>query len=49
MYLEVDCRQCENCTGNSCICYGNDANVATDKCAKDNFKNYKIKEEINES
>ena len=39
--IEVDCRKCLNCTGNSCKCYGKDANVAVKKCADDGFKNYK--------
>ena len=38
--IEVDCRKCINCTGNECILFGKDADVATNKCAADNFKNY---------
>ena len=38
--LEIDCRKCKNCTGNSCKVYGNDANVAVENYASDNFKNY---------
>lgn len=40
---EVDCRKCDKCTGKSCKCYGNNATIAVEKCAKDNFKNYVIR------
>lgn len=39
-YIEVDCRRCTNCTGESCRKYGNNPDVATKHCANDNFKNY---------
>ena len=41
MTIEIDCRKCKNCTGNSCKIYGDNADVAVKECANDNFKNYK--------
>ena len=41
--IEVECLKCENCTGYSCKQYGNDADIAVQKCADDNFKNYRVK------
>lgn len=42
--IEVDCRQCTNCTGKSCEVYGDNADEAVKGCAADNFKNFKTKE-----
>lgn len=39
--IEVDCRRCKNLGKDMCLIYGKDADKAVDKCAKDNFKNYK--------
>lgn len=44
--IEVDCRECINCTGDSCIPFGKDANIATKKCAADGFRNYVTKSEL---
>ena len=44
--IEVDCRKCVNCTGEECIPFGKDANVAVKKCADDSFKNYVTVEEL---
>ena len=44
--IEVDCRKCVNCTGEECIPFGKDANVAVKKCADDGFKNYVTAEEL---
>lgn len=41
--IEVDCRKCKNCTGQSCKIYGDDADEATRLCAEDGFRFYKIK------
>ena len=41
MKIKIDCRICENCTGNSCKIYGDNADVAVKNCVKDNFNNYK--------
>lgn len=41
MSVEVKCNECENCTGNSCKIYGENAAYAVKMCAKCNFKNYK--------
>lgn len=41
--IEVDCRKCINCTGDSCKCYGSNADKAVTQCANDGFKNYKQK------
>lgn len=45
--LKVDCRKCVNCTGNECIQFGKDPNVAVEKCVADGFKNYVTIEELN--
>lgn len=45
MKIEIDCRKCKNCTGNSCKIYGDNADVAVKECANDGFKNYKELEE----
>jgi hypothetical protein len=42
--IEIDCRICENCTGESCKVYGDDADIAVRSCAQDEFKNYKERE-----
>lgn len=42
--LEIDCKKCDKCTGEGCICYGNDADKAVKACADDGFKNYVVKE-----
>ena len=47
--IEVDCRKCINCTGNECILFGKDADVATNKCAEDNFKNYVNQKKIDKA
>lgn len=44
--LEIDCRKCVNCTGEECIPFGKDANMAVKKCADDGFKNYVTVEEL---
>lgn len=44
--IEVDCRKCINCTGEECIPFGKDADVATKKCAEDNFRCYVTVDEI---
>lgn len=38
--IEVDCRKCVNCTGEECIPFGKDADIAVKKCADDGFANY---------
>lgn len=39
--IEVDCRKCIHCNGNECFAYHtNKPDVATKKCANDNFRNY---------
>lgn len=38
--LEIDCRKCDKCTGESCVCYGSDVKNAVKACANDGFKNY---------
>lgn len=43
--LEIDCRKCENCTGNACKLYGENPNAAVSDCAKDEFENYRRKPE----
>lgn len=47
--IQVDCRKCINCTGNECIPFGKDADVATKKCAEEEFKNYVTHEELEKS
>ena len=44
--IEIDCRKCVNCTGQECISFGKDPNVAVKKCADDGFKNYVTVEEL---
>lgn len=39
--MTVYCRLCKNCTGCSCKVYGDNPEIATSNCARDNFKNYK--------
>lgn len=39
-YYEIDCRKCLNCTGYSCLIYGEDESSAVKKCAEKCFKNY---------
>lgn len=41
--IEIKCTECKNCDLNNdcCLIYEGDANDATEKCAEDNFKNYK--------
>lgn len=41
--LEINCMLCENCTGNSCVKYGENPDEAVTRCANDRFKNYKQK------
>ena len=41
-YMNLDCRKCNKCTGQSCMCYGDDAVLAIEACAKDNFVNYVV-------
>ena len=41
--IEIDCRTCENCTGNSCKPYGADADQAVKACAENFFRSYKEK------
>lgn len=48
MKYEADCRKCINCTSDGCIPFGNDANIATRKCADDLFRNYVTYEELEE-
>ena len=43
-YIEIDCRQCGNCSGDECLKYGADADVAVKRCAEDAFKNYVTKQ-----
>lgn len=43
--VEVDCRKCKNCTGESCLIYGDDADKAVAACARDRFANYELMEE----
>ena len=45
--LKVDCRKCVNCTGNECIPFGKDADVAVKRCADDGFRNYVTIDELN--
>ena len=40
--IEVDCKKCVNCTGEECVVFGKDANIAVKKCAYDGFKNYVV-------
>ena len=42
-YMNLDCRKCNKCTGQSCMCYGDDAVLAIEACARDNFVNYVVK------
>ena len=44
LMFEIDCRKCNKCTGDGCICYGNDADKAVKACANDELKNYVIKQ-----
>ena len=44
--IEVDCRKCVNCTGEECIPFGKDADIAVKKCADDGFANYVTYEEL---
>ena len=39
--IEVDCKLCSHCYGDGCDKYGRDADYATARCAKDNFKFYR--------
>lgn len=47
--IEVDCRKCVMCNGHECIIYGKDPNVATKKCAEENFAKYMTREKYAES
>ena len=40
--IEVDCRKCEKLKDNGCSIYGNDADMAVEKCAKDCFREYRV-------
>ncbi|MFV0552341.1 MAG: hypothetical protein ACK5L6_10550 [Anaerorhabdus sp.] len=42
----VDCNECINCTGKSCVKYGDVPSDAIQLCVNDGFKNYKIKKSI---
>ena len=44
--IEVDCRKCVNCTGDECIPFGKDADIAVKKCADDGFTNYVTYKEL---
>lgn len=38
--LEIDCRKCKNLGNDECAKYGNDPDIAVDKCADNGFKDY---------
>lgn len=46
--IEVDCRKCINCTGEECIPYGKNADIAVKKCAEERFEAYVTVEELEE-
>lgn len=46
--IEVDCRKCINCTGEECIPYGKDADIAVKKCAENGFVTYVMVDELEE-
>lgn len=39
-HFKIDCRKCINCLGHRCRIYGENPNIAVEKCANDIFKNY---------
>ena len=39
-YMEKDCSCCSNCSGDECLKYGEDTDVAAKRCAEEAFKNY---------
>ena len=39
--IEIDCRECANCTGHSCKKFGDDAAEAVKKCASTAFRSYR--------
>lgn len=41
--LEIDCRICENCTGDACKLYGANPDKAIPDCAENEFKAYRRK------
>lgn len=41
--IEIDCRECVNCTGHSCKKFGDDAAEAVKKCARTAFRSYRKK------
>ena len=44
--IEVDCRKCVNLKTDGCIPYGEDANIAVQKCSEDCFSAYVTYDEI---
>lgn len=43
--IEIDCRECANCTGHSCKKFGDDAAEAVKKCANTAFRSYRKREQ----
>lgn len=46
--IEIDCRECANCTGHSCKKFGADAAKAVKKCASTAFRSYRKKQVMHE-
>lgn len=44
-YIEKDCRRCGNCSGDECLKYGADTDVAAEICAQEAFRNYVLKQQ----
>ena len=38
--VEIDCRNCARCGDEGCLVYGNDVEIAINRCVHDNFINY---------
>ena len=49
--MDIDCKGCYNCTGDECLKYGADIDVAVKICAVEAFKNYvqKQQEEVQDN
>lgn len=41
--IEVDCNNCGNCNGMTCLVYGPDAEKSVRQCAESGFRYYKPK------
>lgn len=44
-YIEIDCQACYNNSGGECLKYGAGADVATERCAEEAFRNYVQKQD----